>query len=239
MLVLVATLRALKMHGGVPVKEAAAPNPAALERGLEHLQKHLENAALFGLPVVVAVNAFPGDTDAEMTLVETAAAKLGARVARSTGFARGGEGTLELADVVAELAQASDASPPAVQCIYPLEASPADKIRAVAQKVYGARDVVFTGAAQNDLGRAAALGFGQLPVCIAKTQLSLSDDPKKPGRPRDFDVTVREVRVAAGAGFLVALTGDTMTMPGLPRVPAAHAVKLLPDGRIKGLMQND
>ncbi len=238
-LVLVATLRALKMHGGVPVKEASAPNPEALERGLDHLAKHLENAAQFKLPVVVAVNAFPDDTDAEMARVEAAAAKLGARVARCTGFARGGEGALELADLVAALAQESDAAPPTPQCLYPLDAAPEEKIRTIAKKVYGARDVVFTKEAERDLARAVELGFGQMPVCMAKTQLSLSDDPKKPGRPRDFDVTVREVRIAAGAGFLVAITGDMMTMPGLPRVPAALAIKLLPDGRIKGLMQNE
>lgn len=238
-LVLVATLRALKMHGGVPVKEASAPNREALLRGLDHLEKHLENAAMFGLPVVVAVNAFPDDTDQEMALVEAAAAKLGARVARSTGFARGGEGALELADLVAEMAQASDASPPSLRCLYELGLEPAEKIRTIAQKVYGARDVAFTREAERDLARAVELGFGNVPICIAKTQLSLSDDPKRPGRPRDFDVTVREVRIAAGAGFLVAITGDMMTMPGLPRVPAAHSVKLLPDGRIKGLMQND
>lgn len=238
-LVLVATLRALKMHGGVPVKEASAPNPAALERGLDHLAKHLENAATFGLPVVVAVNAFPDDRDDEMALVEAAAAKLGAKVARCTGFAQGGEGALELADLVAEVANASDAAPPTPRCLYELSAAPVDKIRTIAQKVYGARDVVLTREAERDLARAVELGMANVPICIAKTQLSLSDDPKRPGRPRDFDVTVREVRIAAGAGFLVAITGDMMTMPGLPKVPAAHAVKLLPDGRIKGLMQND
>ncbi len=239
LLVLVATLRALKMHGGVAVKDASAPNPEALERGIEHLEKHLETAAQFGLPVVVAINAFPDDSDAEMTLLERAAQRLGVKIARCTGFAQGGEGALELADLVAEMAQASDAAPPPPQCAYPLDAAPEEKIRTIAQKVYGARDVVFTREAEKNLARAVELGFRDLPVCMAKTQLSLSDDPKRPGRPRDFDVTVREVRIAAGAGFLVAITGDMMTMPGLPRVPAAHAVKLLADGRIKGLMQND
>lgn len=238
-LVLVATLRALKMHGGVAVKEAQKPNAAALERGLEHLNKHLENAATFGLPVVVAVNAFPDDTDAEMDQLEAAVAKLGARVARSTGFAHGGEGALELAELVAQVADGTDAAPAPAQFTYDLAETPEAKIRAIATKVYGARDVMFTRDAERDVKNAVEAGFAGVPVCMAKTQLSLSDDPKLPGRPRDFDITVREVRIAAGAGFLVAITGDMMTMPGLPRVPAAQGVRLLPDGSIKGLMQNE
>lgn len=238
-LVLVATLRALKMHGGVPVKQAAEPNAEALQRGLSHLAKHLENAALFGLPTVVAINAFPNDTEAELAQVEQAAAAFGVQVARSTGFPEGGAGALDLADRVAALAMASDAAPPAAQFAYALEDSPETKIRAIAKKVYGARDVAFTAAARRDLQRANDLGAAGWPVCMAKTQLSLSDDAKKVGRPEGFELTVREVRVAAGAGFLVAITGDMMTMPGLPRIPAARAVRLEPSGRIKGLMQND
>lgn len=238
-LVLVATLRALKMHGGVPVKEASLANGAALEKGLPHLEKHLENAATFGLPVVVAINRFPVDTDEEIAMVVRAAEKFGARAAPHEGFGKGGAGTLELARIVAEVADATDAKPPAAQPVYELHAPPLEKIRAIAKRVYGASDVRLVGTAAADLERAIASGGAELPVCMAKTQSSLSDDPKKVGRPTDFILQVREVRLAAGAGFLVAITGDLMTMPGLPRVPASRGVKLLPSGRIQGLMQGD
>jgi len=238
-IVLVATLRALKMHGGAALKEAAQPDAAALEKGLSHLEKHLENARAFGLNAVVAINVFPQDTADEIALVAKAAAKFGAPVARSDGFARGGEGALELARIVSEVVLATDASPPAPRYTYELSDAPEEKIRKVARAIYGARDVAFTAAAQKDLKRVRALGGELLPVCMAKTQLSLSDDASLPGRPRDFTVTVREVRLSAGAGFLVALTGEVMTMPGLPKLPAARGVKLGADGRIKGLMQND
>jgi formate--tetrahydrofolate ligase len=238
-LVLVATLRALKMHGGAPVKQAAERDPAALERGIAHLEKHLENAKFFGLPPVVAINVFPGDGEDELAMVEAAANRLGARFARSLGFARGGEGALELAKIVAEVADATDGNPPKPKYTYELTDAPADKIRKIAQTIYGASDVSFSAQATKDLARAVDLGGAELPVCMAKTQLSLSDDPAKPGRPSGFVVNVREVRLSAGAGFLVPLTGDMMTMPGLPKVPAARGVKLMPDGKIKGLMQND
>jgi len=237
--VLVATLRALKMHGGAPVKSAGEPDRAKLEKGIAHLEKHLENAAAFGLTPVVAINVFPNDTGEELALVRAAAARLGARVAPCEGFARGGEGATELAQTVCEVVDATDANPPQAKYVYELGDAPEDKIRKVAKTIYGARDVAFATAAQKDLQRIGDLGYGSLPICMAKTQLSLSDDPTVPGRPRDFVVTVREVRLSAGAGFLVPLTGDMMTMPGLPRVPAARNVKLLPDGKIKGLMQND
>jgi formate--tetrahydrofolate ligase len=237
--VLVATLRALKMHGGAPVKHAGEPNATALEAGTMHLEKHLENAAAFGLMPIVAINVFPQDTQDEIAIVARAATKVGAKVARCDGFARGGEGSLELARLVADIVDATDARPPAPRYIYELEDAPEDKIRKVARTIYGARDVTFAANADKDLKRIRELGYENLPVCIAKTQLSLSDQPTVPGRPRDFVVTVREVRLSAGAGFLVPLTGDMMTMPGLPKVPAARGVKLLPDGRIKGLMQND
>jgi formate--tetrahydrofolate ligase len=239
LVVIVATLRALKMHGGAPVKSCSEPNPEALRRGLEHLEKHLENAALFGLPALVAVNVFPNDSDQELRMVVDAAAARGVRVARSMGFAMGGEGTLELSKLAAELADLSDAAPPPPKYTYELSDEPREKIRKIAQKVYGARDVAFAGSAEKDIERASEAGFGSAPICMAKTQLSLSDDPKVPGRPKDFTVTVREVRISAGAGFLVALTGDMMTMPGLPKEPAARQVHLQPNGKIKGLMQND
>jgi formate--tetrahydrofolate ligase len=236
-IVLVATLRALKMHGGAALKEAANPDAAALEKGLAHLEKHLETARGFGLQAVVAINVFPQDTESELALVASAAAKLEVQVVRSEGFARGGEGALELARVVAEVATATDKAPPLPRYTYELSDAPEEKIRKIARAIYGARDVAFTAAAQKDLSRIRSLGAEQLPICMAKTQLSLTDDPKQPGRPRDFVITVREVRLSAGAGFLVALTGDVMTMPGLPKVPAARGVKLGADGSIKGLMQ--
>jgi formate--tetrahydrofolate ligase len=238
-IVLVATLRALKMHGGVAVRDAARPDGDALLRGLDHLDRHLETAARFGLQAVVAINRFPDDSDEELRMVEQAARTRGALTFRSEGFSRGGEGTLDLARAVAELAEATDSAPPEPRYIYPLSASIPEKISAVAREVYGADGAALVGTAAKDVERINELGYGQLPVCIAKTQLSLSDEPAKIGRPRGFTVNVREVRLAAGAGFAVALTGDIMTMPGLPREPAARRTRLLPDGRIVGLMQNE
>jgi formate--tetrahydrofolate ligase len=237
--VIVATLRALKMHGGAPVKTCGQPDVEKLKKGIEHLEKHLETAHAFGLKPVVAINVFPNDTEGEIELVESAVAALGARLARSEGFGKGGEGALELARVVAELADATDAAPPEARFVYD-DADPAEeKIRKIARTVYGARDVVFTGAATKNLERIRELGYEKLPICMAKTQMSLTDDPTRFGRPRDFTVTVREVRLSAGAGFLVPLTGEMMTMPGLPKVPASRGIKVLADGKIKGLMQND
>jgi formate--tetrahydrofolate ligase len=238
-LVLVATLRALKMHGGVPVKSCGEPNRDALARGFDHLDKHLETARELGLPTVVAINAFPNDTDEELAMVAERARALGAPVARCDGYARGGEGGLTLAEVVAEVADGTDASPPKPRFVYELTDSLAEKVTKIATKVYGAKDVVFGPGAAKDLAKVAEHGLAQAPVCMAKTQLSLSDDPTRPGRPRDFTVTVRDLRFATGAGFVVALTGEIMTMPGLPKDPAARKVKLLPDGSIVGLMQND
>ncbi len=238
-IVLVATLRALKMHGGAPVKDAGLPNKIALEQGISHLEKHLENAQFYGLPCVVAINVFPNDTDEELALVEEAAKKRNARLARSEGFSKGGEGSLALAKVVSEIVDATDDAPPKAKYSYELDEPAVEKIRHLAQRVYGAKDVVFTASALKDIERAESIGGKELPICMAKTQLSLTDDPKIPGRPKDFLITVREVRLSAGAGFLVPLTGEMMTMPGLPKVPAAKNVKLMPDGRIKGLMQND
>lgn len=238
-LVLVATLRALKMHGGAPVKQAALPDADALLRGVEHLHKHLETAAAFGLPVVVAINRFPDDRDDELALVSQHVAKQGATLCLAEVFAKGGEGGLELADAVKRVVDASDAAPPAARFLYPLDAPIPEKIGAIARVVYGAEDVAFAGSARADIARIEALGFGGVPVCMAKTHLSLSDDPSRQGRPRGFTLTVREVRLSAGAGFAVALTGDIMTMPGLPREPAAGKIQLHADGRIVGLMQNE
>jgi formate--tetrahydrofolate ligase len=238
-LVLVATLRALKMHGGAPVKTAGEPNRAALEQGVAHLEKHLETAAFFGLPVVVAINVFPTDTAEELALVDEAARRRGMRAVRCEGFARGGEGALDLAHAVVETVDATDAAPPQPRYVYELQDPLRDKVQKIAQVVYGAAGVAFAGSAVKDIKRIDELGYGQLPVCMAKTQLSLTDDPTVPGRPTGFTVTVREVRLSAGAGFVVPLTGEMMTMPGLPREPAALRVKLLENGRIRGLMQHD
>jgi formate--tetrahydrofolate ligase len=238
-LCLVATLRALKMHGGAAVKVASEPNPAALERGLGHLEKHLETAAFFGLPVVVAINVFPNDTEEELALVDRATQRRGVRAVRCEGFSKGGEGAIELGRAVAEVADSTDASPPRPRFAYELGESLKEKIHKIATIVYGARDVTFTGQGERDLKRVLELGGASLPVCMAKTQLSLTDDPAVAGRPEGFTITVREIRMSAGAGFVVPLTGEMMTMPGLPREPAALRVKLLPNGRIRGLMQND
>jgi formate--tetrahydrofolate ligase len=238
-LVLVATLRALKMHGGAPVKLCGEPDAERLKKGIEHLEKHLETAKAFGLPPVVAINVFPNDTPEEIALVEKAVAQLGARLALSEGFAKGGEGAIDLAKTVTDVVDATDADPPKPKYVYELSDTPQDKIRKIARTVYGARDVAFTAAAERSIERWTAIAGAELPICMAKTQLSLTDDPTVPGRPRDFTITVRDVRLSAGAGFLVPLTGEMMTMPGLPRVPASRAIRLLPDGKIKGLMQND
>jgi formate--tetrahydrofolate ligase len=236
---LVATLRALKFHGGAPLARVAEPDGEALERGLEHLWKHLETVAAFGLPAVVAVNRFPQDTEAELQKLKSWGKAAGVPVAVCEGFARGGEGALELADAVLEMLDRTESSPPTPQFLYPLEASLADKVRAVARTAYGARDVVFTAAAERDLLQVEKLGGARLPVCMAKTHLSLSDDPTRHGRPRDFVVTVRELRLSAGAGFVVAFTGEVLTLPGLPKEPAASRVVVHPDGRVTGLMQGD
>lgn len=237
--VLVATLRALKMHGGAPVKTCGEPDAKRLEAGIEHLEKHLETAHAYGLTPIVAINVFPNDVASEIEMVEKAVAARGARLARSEGFGRGGEGALELAKVVSEVVDATDAAPPTAKYVYELGDAPQEKIKKIARVVYGAKDVLFTSAAEKQLARVRDLGFDKLPICMAKTQLSLTDDPSVYGRPRDFVITVREVRISAGAGFLVPLTGEMMTMPGLPKVPASRGIKLLPNGKIKGLMQND
>ena len=238
-IVIVATLRALKMHGGAPMKTCGQPAPEKLKKGIEHLEKHLETAHAFGLKPIVAINVFPNDTEEEILMVEKAVEALGARLARSEGFGKGGEGALDLARVVCEVVDATDAAPPAARYLYELTDTPQEKIRKIAHSVYGAKEVHFTAFAEKNLQRIRDLGYADLPICMAKTQMSLTDDPAIFGRPRDFAITVREVRLSAGAGFLVPLTGDMMTMPGLPKVPASRGIRLLPSGKIKGLMQND
>ena len=230
--VIVATVRALKHHGGVPKDQLTAENLPSLEKGLPNLLGHLENITKrFGLPAVVAINRFPDDTEAELNLVREKCAALGANVALSEVWGKGGEGGLELAREVLRLTETSHD----FRFIYTDEMSLKDKIGAVVQKVYGGDGVDFLPAAAKELDKLERLGYGGLPVCMAKTQYSFSDNPALLGRPSGFRVTVRSVRLAAGAGFVVALTGDIMTMPGLPRVPAAEAIDVDEDGRISGL----
>ncbi|MCC8129741.1 MAG: formate--tetrahydrofolate ligase [Clostridiales bacterium] len=231
--VIVATVRALKYHGGVPKGELKEENLAALERGLPNLLRHVENITqVYGLPAVVAINRFDCDTPAELELIRTACAKYGVRVALSQVWGKGGEGGLELAR---EVLSAIDKGENRFTMAYPDELPLVDKIIAVAQKVYRADGVNFLPAAKKELARLEELGFGRLPVCMAKTQYSFSDDPALLGAPEGFTVTVRKVKVCAGAGFVVAYTGDIMTMPGLPKVPAAERIDVDENGVITGL----
>jgi len=224
--VLVATVRALKMHGGVALADLARPHPEAVRRGLPNLQKHIENIGHFGEQPVVALNRFAADADAEVEVVRQCCAELGVPFAVSDHHARGGAGAAELARLVMEHAEQSREP---FRPLYEWDAPVPDKIRTVAQKMYGARSVAFTKTAERDLADIRRLGYEHLPVCIAKTQNSLSDDPHLLGRPTDFDVTVRGIQINAGAGFLVVLTGDIMRMPGLPRTPLAEAIDVRND----------
>lgn len=237
--VLVATLRALKSHGGAAAAEVKNANIDALQKGLPHLDKCIENVRAFGLTPVVAINVFNEDPDDELKALEHHCSVQGVKMSRCTGFADGGKGATDLARSVAEILDASDAAPPKPEYLYSLDMAYADKLRAIAKTIYGADDVVIAPSAAKDLARFSSWGYDKLPVCVAKTQLSLSDDPKKIGRPQGFKVHVREVRLSAGAGFVVALMGDIMTMPGLPKEPAANRVRIEADGRVRGLMQNE
>ncbi|GHG89508.1 formate--tetrahydrofolate ligase [Comamonas sp. JC664] len=237
--VLVVTLRALKHHGGAAPSRVAEPDREALVRGFAHLEKHLESVAAFGLPAVMCVNRFPQDQDSELEELRAFGKARGVEMAVCDGFSRGGDGALELADRVLEMLDGTDAAPPQPRFLYDVTQTPEEKVAAIARTVYGADDVAFTANAKKDLDAVRELGGAQLPVCMAKTHLSLSDDPTKLGRPKGFTLTVREVRLSAGAGFLVALTGDILTMPGLPREPAARRVTVHDDGRVTGLMQGE
>ena len=230
--VIVATVRALKYNGGVPKTELGAENLDALEKGLPNLIKHVENITkVYKLPCVVAINRFPLDTEAELKLVEDKCHELGVNVALSEVWAKGGEGGIALAEEVIRLCD----EPNDFTFSYDLDASIEDKITAIVQKIYGGKDVAFTSNAMKQIRQLTAFGFDKMPICMAKTQYSLSDDPTKLGAPKDFTVTVRNVKVSAGAGFLVALTGDIMTMPGLPKVPAAERIDVDENGKISGL----
>jgi len=229
--VIVATIRALKMHGGVAKANLAEPNVAAVERGLANLEKHIENVQGFGLPAIVALNDFPTDTEDEIAAVEKICAAKGVRFARSKVFAEGGAGGIELAKAVED--SFKDAKH--FKFTYADDDTIADKILAVAQKIYGAKGVTYTAVAKKQLAEIERLGFGKFPICVAKTQYSLSDDATKLGRPKDFNVIVRELKISAGAGFIVVLSGNIMTMPGLPKRPAAEQIDITPDGVISGL----
>ncbi|MBS5280817.1 MAG: formate--tetrahydrofolate ligase [Butyricicoccus pullicaecorum] len=230
--VLVATVRALKYNGGVAKPDLNQPNVDALAKGIVNLDAHIENIRKFGLPVVVAINAFPTDTAEEMAFIEQHCKEMGVRVALSEVFAKGGEGGKALAqqvlDVLAE--GQSDYHP-----IYELDQPLTDKIRAIATTIYGAKDVNILPAAAKELANIEAMGYGSLPICMAKTQYSLSDDASLLGRPTDFTITVRTARLSAGAGFVVCETGAIMTMPGLPKKPAAENIDVEEDGKIIGL----
>ncbi|MCD8066500.1 MAG: formate--tetrahydrofolate ligase [Oscillospiraceae bacterium] len=230
--VVVATVRALKYHGGVPKAELGSENLEALEKGIPNLLRHVDNIRnVFGLPCVVAINAFPTDTAAELALVEAKCRELGVNVALSEVWAKGGEGGKALAEEVVRLCE----MPNNFDFSYPLDMSIEDKLDAICRRIYHADGVALTPAAKKQAAQLTELGFGSLPICMAKTQYSFSDDPTKLGAPDGFTVTVRSLKVCAGAGFIVALTGDIMTMPGLPRVPAAENIDVDENGVISGL----
>ncbi|MCD8342994.1 MAG: formate--tetrahydrofolate ligase, partial [Oscillospiraceae bacterium] len=230
--VVVATVRALKYHGGVPKAELGSENLEALEKGIPNLLRHVDNIRnVFGLPCVVAINAFPTDTAAELALVEAKCRELGVNVALSEVWAKGGEGGKALAEEVVRLCE----MPNNFDFSYPLDMSIEDKLDAICRRIYHADGVALSPAAKKQAAQLTELGFGSLPICMAKTQYSFSDDPTKLGAPDGFTVTVRSLKVCAGAGFIVALTGDIMTMPGLPRVPAAENIDVDENGVISGL----
>lgn len=231
-IVLVATVRALKYNGGVPKTELNAPNMAALEHGICNLDAHLDNMKKFGVPVVVAINAFPTDTAEEMEFIRKHCAERGVRVALSEVFAKGGEGGEELAREVLTVLDEGKAD---FHMLYEDELPLEEKIRKIAKEIYGADGVTFAPAAHKELANITDMGYGSLPVCIAKTQYSLSDDASLLGRPSQFVVSVRSARLAAGAGFVVVETGAVMTMPGLPKVPAAEKIDVDNAGTITGL----
>ena len=230
--VIVATIRALKMHGGVDKKELKAPNAAAVERGIVNLEKHIENVTGFGVPVVVAINQFISDTTEEFAVVEKHCARFGVKAVRASHWADGGAGAEALAHAVVDAAEKGKND---FHHLYPDDMPLWEKVRTIAQKIYGARDIVASQRVRTKFEDLQKAGYGKFPVCMAKTQYSFSTDPNLRGRPTGFDVEIRDVNVSAGAGFIVCLTGEIMTMPGLPKVPAAEAIDLNAAGEIVGL----
>ena len=229
--VIVATVRALKMHGGVAKNELTGENLEALSKGIPNLEKHIENMKRFGIPVVVAINRFPTDTEAELELVKEHCVALGVQQVLSEVWAKGGEGGIELADRVLEAVE----KPNTFHKLYDASLSPKEKIEKIAKEIYGAKSVAYMAQAEKDLEEIHRLGKDNLLVCMGKTQASISDNPALIGRPEGFELTVREVRLSAGAGFIVPITGSIMTMPGLPKVPAAMKIDVDDDGNITGL----
>ncbi|HTX17441.1 MAG TPA: formate--tetrahydrofolate ligase [Bacteroidota bacterium] len=230
--VLVATLKALKYHGGVDVKQVNEPNKEALKRGMGNLEKHLENILAFGVPAAVAINRFTADTDEEIDIVKKRCKELGAPVSVADVWGKGGEGATELAEIVCDIAGTCKGRyVPTYDWTWDIP----KKIDAIAKNIYGAKAVEYAPKAKDDLEKILKLGLDKLPVCMAKTQNSLSDNPKLRGRPRDFHIVVREIEIAAGAGFVIPITGDIMRMPGLPAIPAAENVDVDENGKITGL----
>ena len=230
--VLVATVRALKYNGGVAKADLAEENLDALAKGIVNLEKHIENIQKYGVPIIVTLNSFVTDTDAENAFIEKFCRERGCEFALSEVWEKGGEGGLDLAQKVLETLETKESN---FHTLYNDELSLKDKIRTIAQEIYGAHDVVYEPAAEKQLAKIESMGFGSFPICMAKNQYSLSDDATKLGRPENFDIHIREVYVSAGAGFVVALTGAVMTMPGLPKVPAANGIDVTDDGKITGL----
>ena len=230
--VLVATVRALKYNGGIAKEELSAENMEALQRGIVNLEKHIENLQKYDVPIVVTLNSFVTDTPAEIEYVRCFCEERNCAFALSEVWEKGGEGGIELAQ---KILHTLDTKESAFHVLYQPTISIKEKIRTVAQEIYGAKDVVYMSEAEKQLKRLEQLGFGEMPVCMAKTPYSLSDDPTRLGRPTDFDITIREVYVSAGAGFIVVLTGAVMTMPGLPKKPAAMGIDVNDEGQITGL----
>ena len=233
--VVVATVRALKYNGGVAKADLGAENVGALEKGIVNLKAHVENMRSFGIPVVVAINRFGSDTDTEIAVIDRCCQELGVPYALSEVFAKGGEGGIELAKAVLSVIEGPEAPENHFHQLYPLEMTIEEKIAKIARDIYGADGVEYTAGAKKAMKEIESLGAAGLPVCMAKTQYSLSDDPKKLGRPTHFTITVSEVRLSAGAGFIVVQTGSIMTMPGLPKVPSAEKIDIDADGNITGL----
>lgn len=230
--VLVATVRALKYHGGQPLKELKTPDVEALERGIVNLQKHIENIGLFGLSPVVAINKFATDSDEELQFIRDYCTMRGVPCAVADVWGQGGAGTEELAGLVAETAEHCC---PQFKPLYPLDEPVTRKVETIAKNIYGAEAVDYTPKAKNALKRIADLGLDALAICMAKTQKSLSDNPALLGRPKDFVITVRDIEIAAGAGFLIPITGEIMRMPGLPEEPAAEHIDIDDEGNLSGL----
>ena len=230
--VIVATVRALKMHGGMDKKELANENLEALRKGIANLEKHIENITKYGLHVIVAINAFPTDTKAELDLLEEICNAKGVKVALSKVWAKGADGGIELANGLIDLLENKESN---FKPIYDLDLPIDEKIKTIAREIYGADDVIFTKKTKTNIKKLTDLGFGKLPICIAKTQYSLSDDPTLLGRPTGFNIEINDLIPNTGSGFLVAISGDIMRMPGLPKVPAANNMDILEDGEIVGL----